>query len=56
METILMIKRKPCGEFTGDATWQVAPYTVKNEQGALRIVEWLRKSSLADFEYRVVEA
>lgn len=52
METILLIKRNPVGEFQGDKTWQVAPYAIRDERHALRIVEWLRRS--VDFTYRIV--
>lgn len=48
METILMIKRLPVPEkdFEGDPTWQVAPYPIKDERHAEKILEWLENSVL----------
>ena len=53
METIVLIKRKACGEFPGDKSWQHAPYPVQDVGSALRLVDWLHKS-ISKFEYRIV--
>jgi hypothetical protein len=55
-ETLLMIKRKPVGDFAGDKSWQVAPYPIKDAEDAERVAEWLRSSTGADFSYRIVSA
>ena len=46
-EVLLLVKRIGI-----DKTWQVAPYEIKSEKAAERLVEWLRRS-LPPFEYRV---
>lgn len=38
-EVVMMVKREGL-----DKTWQVAPYPVKDEAGALKLVEFLRKA------------
>jgi hypothetical protein len=55
-EPILLIKRKPAGDFAGDKSWQVAPYRLRDEEHARKTVEWLRSSTGADFNYRIVSA
>ena len=50
METILMIKRLPIPEkeFKGDRTWQIAPYEIKDEVHAERLLVWLKGSVFKD--------
>jgi len=38
-EVVMLVKREGL-----DKTWQVAPYPVKDEAGALRLVEFLQKA------------
>jgi hypothetical protein len=54
-ETLLLVKRLPQGDFTGDRTWQVAPYALKDAAAAERCAQWLRRVGWR-FEYRIVEA
>ena len=52
MELILMIKRLPIPEqdFKGDRTWQIAPYSFKDELHAERILAWLKETVFKDME------
>ena len=49
-EVLLLIKRRGI-----DQTWQVAPYPITSQIGAVRMVQWLRKT-LPPFDYKVTFA
>ena len=49
-----MVKRLPVPEkeFSGDKTWQVAPYNIEDKDHADRLIAWLQKTVLKNIPHK----